>query len=154
MENKKLNFIDSKKINKQNIMAFVYWGQIKSTDRFGDSLEVVDLYNGQPFNVHGKSLIENALSADYYAEEVKVSKTKAAEFLSTSFHVPLTVSFEKQDGKERILRGRLMSTEPLLGRSYVEDLDIEGDSKKRLRLVDHRTIRWIIVQGTKYVVNQ
>jgi hypothetical protein len=40
----------------------------------------------------------------------------------------------------------------LLGRSHVEDLDItEGH---RLRLVDHRTIRWIIVNCVKYTVGK
>jgi hypothetical protein len=100
--------------------------------------------------VHGKELIESAFSADQYSAEEKVTKTRAAEILSTAYNRPFTVCFEKQDGKERVLRGRLVEPEPLLGRSHVEDLDVVEGHK--LRLVDHRTIRYIIVNGTKYTV--
>jgi|SRR5882762_2475009 len=149
------NSSDSKKVEAGHIMAFVYWGRVKGHNFNKSSLQVQDLdNNNQPFEVMGESLINSSLSADQFSQESKTTKTKAAEILSSSFHVPLTVCFEKQDGKERILRGRLLSTEHLLGRSYCEDLDLEGDSKKRMRLVDHRTIKWLIVQNVKYTVNQ
>jgi len=38
-----------------------------------------------------------------------------------------------------------------LGRSMVEDLE-SSDKKNRMRQVDHRTIKWLIVDGVKYVV--
>jgi hypothetical protein len=79
-----------------------------------------------------------------------VTMTRAAEILITSFNRPLTVRFVKKQGGERVLRGRLLRPEPLLGRSYVEDLDAKGDS--RIRLVDHRTIKCLIVDGVKYTV--
>jgi len=75
---------------------------------------------------------------------------KAAEILVNAYHRPLTVCFVKNDGTERTLRGRLVKPEPLLGRSTVEDLDVTNGN--RLRLVDHRTIKWIVVDGTKYTV--
>lgn len=147
------NLIEHSKVESGHIMAFVYWGRIKNHNRDKSNLQVEDLYNKQRFDVTGESLINSSLSADQYKNTEKVTKTKAAEILSSSFHIPLTVCFDKQDGKERVIRGRLLSTEPLLGRSYVEDLDLEGDSKKRLRLVDHRTIKWLIVQNVKYIVS-
>ena len=39
----------------------------------------------------------------------------------------------------------------LLGRSLCEDLDLP-EGRNRLREVDHRTIKYLIVDGVKYVV--
>jgi hypothetical protein len=95
-------------------------------------------------------LIERGFSADQFQEEVQTTKTRAAEILISSHNRPLTVCFEKSDGSERVLRGKLVTPEPLLGRSMMEDFDIKTGN--RLRLVDHRTIRYLIVEGTKYSV--
>jgi hypothetical protein len=108
------------------------------------------------FNVNGASLVEQALSADTFSETVSVTMTEAARILIEARNVPFTVCFRKQpgpknpEGELRSLRGRYVKHEELLGRSMVEDLDLEGPY--RLRQVDHRTIQWLIVCGTKYVV--
>lgn len=99
------------------------------------------------FSITGE-LVDQVYSADFFDKTETKSLTELAQLLSTSFNIPFTVSFEKQDGKERILRGRLKSPEPLLGRSYVEDLD---KKENRIRLVDHRHLNWMIVNGVKYV---
>lgn len=135
-------------VNKDDIMAFVYYAKVKG--KTNDKLDVTDLDGKMEFEVRGKELIERGYSADQFEEEVKITKTKAAEILISSHNRPLTVCFEKSDGSERVLRGRLVTPEPLLGRSMCEDLDIV--EKDRLRLVDHRTIKWIIVEGTRYNV--
>ena len=49
------------------------------------------------------------------------------------------------------MRGRLITPEPLLGRSMVEDLDL-AVTEHRQRLVDHRTIKFLIIEGVKYIV--
>ena len=54
-------------------------------------------------------------------------------------------------GEERTLIGYLASTEPKMGRSKVVDLEVEK-GKHNLRLVDHRTINWIIFKNIKYIV--
>jgi len=109
---------------------------------------VTDIDKGNDFRIIGNELITQLLSADEFHTEEKVPLTRLAEILSTSFSTPFTVCFDKQDGEERILRGRLLSPEPLLGRSHVEDLDIKD--KHKLRLVDHRNLKWIVVNGVKY----
>ncbi len=139
--------VKASKINEGDLMAFVYYGKIK--DANFNKIKVQSL-TGIDFEVIGQDLIENGFSADQYEEEVKVTKTKAAETLVSSHNRPLTVCFEKTDGTERVMRGRLITPEPLLGRSKVEDLDITDGH--RLRLVDHRTIKYLIVEGVKYVV--
>lgn len=137
-------------IQKDDIMAFVYYTKVLKAGN--NVLDVHNIDADMDFRVEGKSLIERGLSADQYEEEVKVTKTRAAEILISSYNRPLTVCFEKLDGTERVLRGRLIRPEPLLGRSMVEDLDVAASHRQRL--VDHRTIRYIIVEGVKYEVKQ
>ena len=141
--------INCAKVKKGDLMAFVYYAKVTKATKDVLDVESID-QKGMNFKVEGKELIENGFSADQYKEEIKVSMTRAAEILISSYNKPLTVCFSKADGKERILRGRLVNPEPLLGRSMVEDLDISDEN--RLRLVDHRTIKYIIVDCIKHTV--
>ena len=139
-------------VNKNDLMAFVYYGKV--ADIAGEVLKVKNSDSDMDFQVQGKELIERGCSADQFQEEIKVTKTRAAEILITSYNRPFTVCFEKQSGGgERVLRGRLVAPEPLLGRSMVEDLDL-APNEHRQRLVDHRTIKYLIVNGSKYVVGK
>lgn len=153
-DERKVNKVDVSKVSKGDLMAFTYYVKVNSVN--GDKLMVDDLLHGvKGIQVTGKDLITNSMSADQFAEEEKVSMTKAAELLITSHNRPLTVCFEKKDGSERVLRGRFIRHEALLGRSMVEDLDIaKTDKEDGLRQVDHRTIRYLVVDGVKYVVNK
>lgn len=117
-----------------------------------DSIDVENLHTGLVSRINGDKLIEELKSADDYKTTKKVTKTALAEQLMASYNVALTVCFDKSNGTERVLRGRLMSHEPLMGRSYCEDFDIAGTPKDRLRQVDHRTLKWLVVNGTKYEV--
>ena len=137
-------------IKKDDIMAFVYYTKVLKPG--GNVLDVHNIDADMDFRVEGKQLIERGLSADQFAEEIKITKTRAAEILISSYNRPLTVCFEKLDGTEKVLRGRLIRPGPLLGRSMVEDLDVT--SSHRQRLVDHRTIKFLIVEGVKYEVKQ
>jgi hypothetical protein len=139
------------KVKNDQLMAFIYYVKVAKVNNGGEGLVVKNLDDdNKELHIQGKVLVENGLSADLYEEEVKVSKTKAAELLVSAYNRPLTVSFQKADGAERVLRGRLVQPEPLLGRSHVEDLDVSD--KHRLRLVDHRTINYLILDGVKYAV--
>lgn len=143
--------VDASKINEGDLMAFTYYAKVKTVV---DNKQVVIMDvddNDNEITVTGKELLENSFSADQYEKEEKhASKTRVAETLVNSPNRPLSVCFLKTDGSERTLRGRLVKPEPLLGRSMVEDLDLKGDN--RLRQVDHRTIKWLIVDGVKYTV--
>jgi len=144
-----MNKLQIENIKKDHLMAFVYFVKVKSLT--GESLVVENLDEKQEFVVTGKSLIENSFSADCYQSEAKESKTRVAEILIHSTNRPLSVCFVKEDGNERVLRGRLIRPEPLLGRSMVEDLDLK--ESHRIRQVDHRTIKWLIVDNVKYIVH-
>lgn len=139
-------------VRKGDLMCFSYWGEVVEVRRGGNDVLVKDVDYGNQFTVTGANLIESAHSSDKYATSKTVTKTEAAEILVGSKNVPFTVVFTKDNGEERTLRGRLLKPEPLLGRSYVEDLDLGSEDKNRRRQVDHRTISEIIVNGVKYVV--
>ncbi len=154
---RKTNKTDPSKVKKGEILAITYYTIVENVA--GDMLAVRDVVGDVGgINVNGKSLIANALSADQFQETVKVTKTQAAQLLIESTNRPFTVVFEKQDSKdgkdrERVLRGRLISHEALLGRSIVEDLDLPLNEKGgRIRLVDHRTLKSLTVDGVKYEV--
>ncbi len=53
-------------------------------------------------------------------------------------------------GEDRTLIGHLSYTEPKMGRSSVIDLDIPL-GQHRGRLVDHRTINWLMINNVKYI---
>lgn len=136
-------------MKKDDIIAVVKYAKITET-RY-DSVGATDLSDGQKFYIHGKSLIDDLLSADDFSSEEKVTKTKMAEILSSTFNTPFTVEFEKADKSIRTLRGRLISAEPLMGRCQVIDLDIQKTNKESgLRLVDNRTLHSLTINGVKY----
>jgi len=133
--------------------------RINSKDPNKSEILVDSVDRDQKFLIIGDELINELDSADSFVKEEKTTLTKIAEIMSTSYSTPFTVCFNKKitvkeqkegkkEGKERTLRGRLVTPEPLLGRSKVEDLDVEEEYK--MRLVDHRTINWLIVNGIKY----
>lgn len=122
---------------------------VKITSVCPDVIQTDDLDGLGPLRISGKDLLDRLVSADEYYETEDVTKTRAAEILIHAGAKPFTVVFEKSNGDERTLRGRLIAPEPLLGRSKVEDLDV---GKDRVRLVDHRTIKSIVLGGVKYTV--
>ena len=149
-EERKKNKLDPAKVLAGELMAFTYYGKVNEVKNGGSGVVVFDVDNQREMLITGTDLIAGAASADQYAEEVKVTKTEAAQLLVDSANRPFTVVFEKQDSTDRTLRGRLVHPEPLLGRSKVEDLDVTGVN--RMRLVDHRTIKSLVVDGVKYIV--
>lgn len=154
MKDRVVNQVKAGKVNKNDLMAFVNYVKVKEVRAGGEELIVTDLdHNKRDIKIAGKDLVENSLSADQFTTTEKVTKTEAAEILISLHNRPFSVSFLKADKSERILRGRLIKHEALLGRSMVEDLDEPSDSAKgRIRQVDHREINWIVVEGVKYVV--
>ena len=132
------------------LLAVTFWTKVDRIDGT-EKLLVEDLERGNKFHIQGKDLIDSTLSADEFSKTEKITKTAAAEKLISLHGIPFTANFDEQSGKNRTLRGKLINPEPLLGRSYVEDLDIPL-GEHRLRQIDHRTLKWLICQGVKYVV--
>jgi hypothetical protein len=135
-----------------DLMAFTYYGFVTNQRRrIGGKTEVeVEGVDGHKFVVEGDKLIEKAASANQFSQTKAVTKTEAAELLISAHNMPFTVCFKKSKGEQRVLRGKLIRHEPLMGRSYVEDMEIKSGSP--LRQVDHRNIIYLIVGGVKYTV--
>lgn len=151
-DERKINKIDPSLVKVGDVMSFTYYVKVTDVRNNGEELMVEDLDHGlSKMRVQGRELVVGSSSADQFLEEEKVSQTKAAEMLISSIRRPLTVCFEKKDGTERMMRCRFVAQEPVMGRSMVEDLD-KMDVKDRLRQVDHRTIKFLIVDGVKYSV--
>lgn len=147
--------VKGQQVKAGDLMAFTYYALVRGVRSGGTNLECTGLDPGvDAFSVQGQALVENSASADQFYEEKPATKTELAKLLVGSVNRPLTVWFVKQDGELRKLRGRLLGAEPLLGRSHVEDLDLPMNKGKegRRRLVDHRTLQALIVDGVKYAL--
>lgn len=142
------NPTDPAKIQVGDYMAFTYWGKIKQINGPHDLL-VTNLDTGTDFSVRGRELIVTAATADRSQETKKVNQTQLLEILVTCYNRPFTVDFEKDDGSPRTMRCRLIKPDPLRGRSQVEDL--EQPANARIRLINHRTVSRLVVDGVEYV---
>jgi len=149
---RKTHEIKPEQVKEGHIMAFIYYARVRAVHHGGNTLSVEGLTKGAPreFGVDGASLVTGALSADQFQETVMMSMSDVAHILATSFNVPFSVCFTKKDGTERVLRGRLIGEEPHTGFTWVEDLEKpDGD---RIREVNVRELKWMIVGGVKYQV--
>lgn len=85
-------------------------------------------------------------SADYYAEEVSLPITELEQvFLSAGSDI-FSVSFNKQDESERILRG-YSTGKIVLAKAQVIDAEVN-----EFRQVDLREINWLVLRGVKYTL--
>lgn len=114
-------------------------------------LTVYDKERNLTFSIVGKQLIDSTTSGSYFSKTEKINKTDAAALLVRTHGRVFTVEFVTQDGRDRTLRGYLIGVDEHLGRSRCIDLDAPGEHK--VRLVDHRTIKSLVYDGVKYVVD-
>ena len=129
---------------KNNIVSLTKYFVVDSATN--SKVSARDMDTNEMVEIKGVQLVESLSSADYFTSTQKQSKTELAEILINAGVRPFTVVFEKQNGEKRTMRARFLSTEPLLGRSIVSDLDEGGQIKQ----VDHRTIESIIIDKVKY----
>lgn len=137
---------------------------------------------GMTWTIAGSILQNEAYAAGQYTEEQEVNRTEMVEALESAGDSVFTVVFDKKTsqksivaaltaidrlpsskadinklaksmmaGEERTLVGYLASTEPKMGRSTVVDLEVDPSSH-RLRLVDHRTIKELILRNVRYTL--
>ena len=137
---------------------------------------------GMTWTIAGSILQNEAYAADQYTEEQEVSRTEMVEALESAGDSVFTVVFDKKTsqksivealsdlnelptkktqlnklaksmmaGEERRLVGYLASTEPKMGRSTVVDLEVSPNNH-RLRLVDHRTVKELILRNVRYTL--
>lgn len=118
-----------------------------------NEIYVEDMQNGMQFFIEGVKLIENLDSAAQYTETKKCSKHELVSALQNAKDKVFTVSFTKQNGEVRILTGHLISFDGMLGRTQVRDLEAE-DKTKNIKLIDNRTIAWLVLNNVKHVAQK
>jgi hypothetical protein len=120
------------------------------------SMSFIDCEQPWQVTIEGEKQVTRITSADLVVETVKLPRAEIIKILLESAGRPITINWTKKDGASRTLRGRFASADKRdLGYSYVVDLDLprpeeEGGTDNRLRLVDHRTLHWLIDAGVKY----
>lgn len=151
--------VDPAKIEVGDVMAFLNYVKVKTKSTDGTTLIVSDLENpGKEIRVAGDDLIRKSLSANQFAETVTMSRRKVIRKLISSPNRPITVSFTKKDGSERILRGRLAYSDPWSEQGdemldgYTLMVDLEVATGDPIRNVDNRTIEYVITDGVKFLV--
>jgi len=143
---KKINF---KKIVEGEYLSFTSYYKVKEKIHQGI---IVTNQHGQDITITGVDLIETFASAGQFVETRKAGKHEMVEAIHNAKDTVFTVCFKKKDGSERILVGHLKSVEAHLGRTEVIDLEIDKDDKTRgIRLVDNRTLEWVIINNIKYI---
>lgn len=139
--------MEFKQIKTGEVLSGTYYLTVTGKNNSGE-LQVKDQF-GNNFTVRGKDLIEKSLkSAAQFSEVKKVNRTEMVEALENVGDSVFTCEFTKQDGKDRILVGHLIGSEPKMGRSNVYDLEVT--SGHPMRQVDHRTLSMLISKGIKY----
>lgn len=130
------------------IVAFTKYAKVLEDD--GDTILAMDLDSEKKFKIKGNSIRSSFKSSDSFTNSYNMSRTDIVQKLINAGDTPFTVVFVKKDGKTRTLRGRLCKgSETIDGRSQVEDLDKKQSD--RIRQVDHRTIKSLIIDGARYI---
>ena len=96
----------------------------------------------------------NALAEQICKEidQVKASKKGVADWAKKTLYALMSNPISKiVEGEDRVLRGYKIQFESRDGKYPCVDMDIE-DSEYNVRLVNINTIKWLIIDNTKYIV--
>ena len=96
----------------------------------------------------------NALAEQICKEidQVKASKKGVADWAKKTLHALMSNPIPKiVEGEDRVLRGYKIQFESRDGKYQCIDMDIE-DSENNIRLVNINTIKWLIIDNIKYIV--
>ena len=96
----------------------------------------------------------NALAEQMCKEidQVKASKKGVADWAKKTLHALMSNPIPKiVEGEDRVLRGYKIQFESRDGKYQCIDMDIE-DSENNVRLVNINTIKWLIIDNIKYIV--
>ena len=96
----------------------------------------------------------NALAEQMCKEidQVKASKKGVADWAKKTLHALMSNPIPKiVEGEDRVLRGYKIQFESRDGKYKCIDMDIE-DPENNVRLVNINTIKWLIIDNIKYIV--
>lgn len=140
----------------------------------------VENERGFKFNISEPIIQEGCYSSNQFTDEEKVTQTELADILQNAGDSVFSINFNKKTkpedvlaelkklpkkeftvkamktaiaGEARTMVAHRVSSEPSLGRTQVVDLETEIGGR-RLRLIDHRTINWIVLKNVRYVLKR
>ena len=96
----------------------------------------------------------NALAEQMCKEidQIKASKKGVADWAKKTLHALMSNPIPKiVEGEDRVLRGYKIQFESRDGKYQCVDMDIE-DLENNVRLVNINTIKWLIIDNIKYIV--
>lgn len=134
-----------------------------SADQFDKQEKITKTEMGELFSSIGDTVFTVNFNKQVKKEDVKAAldtlyANKGGAIISKSDFDKKVKSILSNvyEGEERTLVGYRISSDVVLGRSTVIDLNIVADPSKtydvRLRQVDHRSINWLIYKNVKYIV--
>ena len=165
--------LDASALKPGDIMSRVSYMRVVAVD--GDSVQVENA-DGFKWTISKAILEAEAHSSSQYTESIKVNRTELARLLEqdvrdTAFSACFTKLPDAADqeallasadlstpakrkrvardlgvGKERVMHGHIVDTHEL-GRLPVFDLEAHGD-----RLVDLRTLKWLVFKNKRYTL--
>lgn len=110
---------------------------------------VQSIQDGTQFKLCGDDTFKYAMSADYVENVKTLSKTDVCSIICSCKEEPLSIHWTKKNGEVKTIRCKIMDVDDM-GYIRVKSLDNHGEIRK----IDTRTIRWAIVDGTKYCVTK
>ncbi len=126
------------------------WENIHSSKVFTVCFKKQDKVKSQKKLNEEIDYLVKQFSADI--DRVKANKKgvaeKAKELITELIREPI---LPYEEGEDRVLRGYKIQFESRDGKYQCIDMDIE-DSENNVRLVNINTIKWLIIDNTKYIV--
>jgi len=119
--------------------------------------DLATLFLSNPGVVMTVNYNKQVKTEDVKKEIVSLYPNKGGKLLSEADYTKRVSSILKNvvEGVERIIVGRHSGSQDEFGRVHFIDMEISPDPSKiydvRQRLVDPRTITWLILKGVKYV---
>jgi len=148
---------DVKKVKVGNKLSMTTFMEVESIGL--SSVNVID-EDGKGLTI-GYGVFESNIWSTQVKGVAKTPKTGIAEILMNAKDAIIQVCFDKADGTERTLTGYVIGAEVVLGRTIAIDTEKPKKIRKgkdgkefdeRQRLVDHRTLKWLIYKNVKYFV--
>jgi hypothetical protein len=115
-----------------------------------EACEILEQAGDQVFTVNFNKQVKEKELRDKLLSAIKKQNGELFSYSEIEKAVK-KLSKEATEGEARTLIGYLLKVEPKMGRSSVIDLEIPPD-QHRIRLIDHRTLNWLILKNVKYIV--
>jgi len=143
------------KVKEGTVLSYTQYFRVNTVNTAGDEISVTSIPGGLNMTVTGKPIIDSMSNNDSYEETVKCTKNELIDKLQTAKDKVFLISFNKENGDERIMTGRFNFAEVNMGRTSVIDLEVleknPEDKSRGIRLVDNRQINFLILGGVKYI---